>query len=450
MKFREYGAEYPRAESRPAMVPVEARSLATFTDAFRNSAGILDATYFDAWSIPAAWRASTLLGGLVGSLPLNGWRDRADGSCAPITPTPVLLSSPVPGRSNIEVFSSWVHDYLFHGNAIAIIATRDAATGWPTALIPIPAAWVGVTPIDRAANMDLATLGGNVLYRIQGQVYAPRDILHVRGPAQPGALRGVGVLEAAFGAFCTAKDQQAQTASIAKHGVPTGLLKASDPDVTPEELASGKASWLSAQGNASTIAALPPGVEFQAISWNPTDMQMLEARKYSDSQMALLFGLPASFLNVEGSSSTYSNMQQDDLSLLKFTLNLILQRFEQEWSRHLPRGQRAKFDRAGLLEADALTRYQTYQIGISAGFLTDDEARAAEGKDPLPQVTAADPEVQQAMQLAASAPSLVQNPGLPALVDQLRVLNGKKPKNPAPAPAAPAFPPADNESGDES
>ena len=44
----------------------------------------------------------------------------------------------------------------------------------------------------------------------------------------------------------------------------------------------------------------------------------------------------------------------------------------------LPRGQNARFVLDDLLRADTLERFQAYQIGLAAGFLTVDEVRAAE------------------------------------------------------------------------
>jgi HK97 family phage portal protein len=419
---------------------VETRSLSSFQAEFRSSNGNGGYTgYGKAWQVPGAWRASTLLGGLIGALPLDGYRCQQGRPPVLIDPRPVLLENPVPGRTNIDVIASWVHDYLFHGNAMGIVAARDPETGWPTALVPVPAQWVSVTSVANLSPFDYDTLGGNVLYRVGADVFGPRDVFHVRGPSEPGALRGVGVLEANVATIDLANEQRRQAAALAAHGVPTGVLAGADPDITPAELAAAKASWIAAQST-RTIAALPPGVTFSPIAWNPEELQLVEARRLSTQDMALLFGLPGSLLNVESGSWNYSNVGQDGLNLLKFTVNQILIRFEQEWTRHLPRGTKARHDRDAILETDTKERFETYAVGVTSGVLLADEARDREGLPPLPTVPTRSSEVEQALNLAAAAPSLIQNPGLPALVDQLRALSGKPPLNaPAPSVAEPGF-----------
>jgi phage portal protein BeeE len=51
---------------------------------------------------------------------------------------------------------------------------------------------------------------------------------------------------------------------------------------------------------------------------------------------------------------------------------------EQALSTLLPRGQNARFIVDDLLRADTLERYQAYQVGLAAGFLTVDEIRKME------------------------------------------------------------------------
>lgn len=380
---RGLGRFVPRPQQAPEAA-VEMRSLATFEAQFKAAATVGGSYgYQQAWGIPSAWRSSTLLGGLIGGLPVDGYRSVAGGMPKLIEPAPVILSNPVPMRSNIEVRSSWVHDYLFHGNAVGVICSRDPRTGWPTAVVPVPAQWVSVLVPDGSYASAFDVLAGNVLYRINGLDFTTWDIFHVRGPAAPGALRGMGVLEAALSTFDLASAQREQASSVGIHGVPTGLLYADDSDVTPEEMREGRADFMRSQQNGRTVAALPPGVKFQALAWNPEELQLIEARKMSDNDMALLFGLPASFLNVEGSSRTYSNIGQDDLHFLKYTLDQIIQRFDEEWTRHLPRGTVAKTDIDAITETDLKTHLDAIKVGIDAGVWTEDEGRARLGLPPL-------------------------------------------------------------------
>src|SRR5690606_14847170 len=155
-----------------------------------------------------------------------------------------------------------------------------------------------------------------------------------------------------------------------------------------------------------TIAVLNETTDFQPIAWNPTDMQLLEARKFALHEIALMFGLPLSFLGVEQASRTYTNTEQEGLSLVKYSLRGPLARFEQALSQHLPRGTWAKANLDAFLRSDTLTRYQAHAIALQAKFLTDDEVRALEDLPPLtPAQRARLSESPSALSPAGPAPS---------------------------------------------
>lgn len=336
-------------------------------------------THHGAMSVPAVWRSVTLLASLIGGLPLHGYVEQLVGPPVRMNPTPPLLEDPSPPMTPIDVVSTLVFDLLMDGNAIALVASRDPISGWPTALTPVNASAVSVA----------IGAHGQIVYKMGGDLYGVDEILHVRGVRTPGSLRGMGLLEAASGTFNLASEQISQARGVSQHGVPTGLLKADDPSLTPQDMANAKAAWMEAQRH-RTVAWLSSSVTFTPLSWTPAESQLVEARKMSTSDIALLFGLPGSFLNVESGSLTYSNVGMDGLSLLKFTVDQHLVRLEQELTRHLPRGVFARFNRDAILATDTASRYAAHSVALLAGFLTIDEVRAIEDLPPLPQAAGRD------------------------------------------------------------
>lgn len=346
--------------------------------------------------VPSVYRSVVLLSGLIGTLPLYAFRDPTGSDedlPVRIYPTPSALSDPAAGHDTAAAFfSSLVTDYLLEGNAIAIVAARNA-DGWPTAWAQVPSSQVQVRYSDGGvAYNDPERALYPVEYRIGQQTFSPRDVLHVKGGIfAPGALRGCGVLEHALSALQLAANLELQAGSVSQHGVPTGTLKAaSGSAVTPGQMREAKEDWLQSQ-QTRTIAGLAPDIDFVPISWNPDEMQLIEARRFSVEQVSLLFGLPASMLNVSGGSYNYTNIGQDGVALLKYTVDQILIRFEQALSQHLPRGTSCKFDRDAILATDTASRYAAYQVGITAGFLTEDEVRRWENLPPLPPKPEPDP-----------------------------------------------------------
>ena len=126
---------------------------------------------------------------------------------------------------------------------------------------------------------------------------------------------------------------------------------------------------------------LANGVRYKPLSFTPADLELIDARRYSAGQICTLFGVPPHMVGVAGASGnslTYSNVNQDSIHFTRYTLRPWLSRVEQALSTLLPRGQNARFIVDDLLRADTLERYQAYQVGLAAGFLTVDEIRKME------------------------------------------------------------------------
>lgn len=339
--------------------------------------------YRGGMGLPGAWRCALLLTDLLGATPWHAFRERAGGPAEKIVPTPAILDQPAPPDARVTTFSSLALDLIWHGNGIALIARRNRE-GWPTAYLPVKAEDVQVKRVEEFDGIALPI--GSIAYRVGNTWYPAEDVLHIKGPCRPGALRGMGVLENHLNGVLALADDQARSArSVGNGGVPTGTLTVEDtPDdpLTPEEAAEVKAGWMRSQRERS-VAVLNARTKFEALAWNPTETQLLEARKFSLHETALIFGLDPSWLGVSGASMTYQNVEQKGLELVKYSLTGHLARMEQTLTLHLPRGTWAKANLDAILRADTLTRYRAHQIGIASGFLTDDEARALEDRPPL-------------------------------------------------------------------
>ena len=338
-------------------------------------------------SIPGAWRASVMLSDLFGSTPWHTYRTGPDGNSVRTPRNAVILDAPAGGTEDpVVVRASWALDYLWEGNMIGIYATRGP-NGQPTSILPVPACAAYVRTVNDA-NDAYNDPPGSIQYLIGSRVYNESEIFHVKGPCEPGALRGMGVLEMELsgsqGALRLAAELDRQAGSIANSGVPTGTLETSNPEATPDDMKASKEGWLKAQRD-RTIAALGPAVTFKPVAWNPEDMELVEARKFSLTQIELMFGLPVGWLGGATSSRTYSNIEQDAVNLLKFsTLAGMYARCESIFTSLIPRGQTAKANRDAILRSDTLTRYQAHTIATGGRpWATPDDIREIEDMAPL-------------------------------------------------------------------
>lgn len=361
-------------------------SLETILLDFRNRYGLTPwqtSTYQGFMSVPGAWRASVMLSDLFAQMPFHSYRQVEGGKVKTPRNAPILESPAAGWEDPTVVFASWGLDYLWSGNMVGIYTARNAATGLPVAILPVPVSEVGVRQV--LADDAYGGRTGRKEYDVGGIIFDQADIFHVKGPCAPGALRGLGVLETQLGALTLARDLQAQAEAISLHGVPTGLLKSMNPDADPSDLTTAKAAWIESQ-RTRTIAALGPNIDFKPLAWNPEELQLVEARKFSLTELELMFGLPVGWLGGAAPSKTYSNVEQDAVNLIKFSaLAGMVSRTESVFTiKTLPRGQSAIANLDAVLRSDTMNRYKAHQLSLgNAPWQTVNEVRATEDKAPI-------------------------------------------------------------------
>jgi phage portal protein BeeE len=343
--------------------------------------------YRGAMNLPGAWRAAIIAADLLGSLPWEAYI-RSAGNVPVLAPDqPALLTQPAPPDPLVTTVSSWGLDYIWHGNAVSVKADPDEF-GDVSLVAPVPIGNVAIAwASGRSDELDRrgrAFRRGERVYRIGNVLYHADEVVHLKGPCEPGALRGLGALEVHLsGAIRTGLELQRQAGNLDITGVPTGTLKITAPDMTKEEAAQAKSAWLSAQRD-RTVAVLNDVTEFEPLAWNPTEAQLLDARKFSLHEIALIVGVPLYFLGVETSNRTYSNVEQEGIVLTRFHLAGAIRRVEWGFTSCMRPGRFVQADLSDALRADTLTRYQAWQIGAVAGFLTPNEIRERENLKPMP------------------------------------------------------------------
>lgn len=313
--------------------------------------------------IPALYRCVQIISDSIAALPLEAYRKSVE-----IEPTPAILVQPDRTMTRHEMISSTLMSMLMHGNAFWLLGDRDAL-GYPrqAVLLATDAVSVRVT-------------GPTVSYSVANQIYTSEDILHFRGLQLPGSPMGMSVIEhhrRTLGLAIASEDCASEVYNAG--GLPVGVLEADEP-MSKDEAEQVKNQFIAANGGRNrTPAILAGGLKFKPLSFNPKDLELIEARQYSAQQICTLFGVPAFLAGVAAPNSmTYSNVNQDSIHFARYTLRPWISRMEQSLSTLLPRGQEARFDMDGLLRADTLTRYQAYEIAIRAGFLTPSDVRDLE------------------------------------------------------------------------
>lgn len=152
-----------------------------------------------------------------------------------------------------------------------------------------------------------------------------------------------------------------------------------------------KDSWNSlyrGSGNAHRVAVLEEGMKFSPIGIPPEQAQFLETRKFQINEIARVFRVPPHMVG-DLEKSSFSNIEQQSLEFVKYTLGPWVCRWEQSLGQALllpweKAEYFIKFNLDGLLRGDYQSRMQGYAIGRQNGWLSANDIRQLEDLNLIP------------------------------------------------------------------
>lgn len=135
-------------------------------------------------------------------------------------------------------------------------------------------------------------------------------------------------------------------------------------------------------GNAITI---PEGHELKPLGIDPEKMQMEGGRRFQIEEIARIYQIPPVFVG-DLTRGTFSNVEQQDLHLVKHLISQWAKLFEAEVTLKAygrAPGIYAEHDLDGLLRGDLQTRAAARAQMINTGQLTPNEAREQDNRPPV-------------------------------------------------------------------
>lgn len=143
-------------------------------------------------------------------------------------------------------------------------------------------------------------------------------------------------------------------------------------------------SWHEAQSgeNRHKTAVLERGMKLETVGMSNQDAQFLELREFKVSDIARIWRVPPHLIG-DLKRSTFSNIEQQALEFVKYTMAPWYARWEQALSRDLlseAEQEEYFFEHLveGLLRGDILTRYRAYAVGRQWGWLSANDIRDKE------------------------------------------------------------------------
>lgn len=216
-------------------------------------------------------------------------------------------------------------------------------------------------------------------------ILQPSDVLHIPGLGFDGLVgySPIAMAKNAVGMAIACEEYGAKF--FANGATPGGILE--HPGIVKDP-ARVRESWnavYQGSGNAHRIAVLEEGMKYTPIGISPEQAQFLETRKFQINEIARIFRVPPHMVG-DLEKSSFSNIEQQSLEFVKYTLEPWLVRWEQAMVRSLlSKSEKEqyfiKFNVDGLLRGDYESRMNGYATARQNGWMSANDIRQLENLD---------------------------------------------------------------------
>ena len=343
-----------------------------------------------AMQMTAVYSCVRILAEAIAGLPIHLYHYRKDGGKEKAIDHPLyqlLHDEPNPEMSSFVFRETLMTHLLLWGNAYAQVIRNGR--GEVVALYPL---MPNKMTVDRDKN-------GRLFYQYQMStdepggkyetvILSPSDVLHIPGLGFDG-LVGYSPIAMAKNAIGLAMATEEYGSKFFANGAaPSGVLEHPGTIKDPQRV---RESWMSQFGgsqNSGKIAVLEEGLKYTPISISPEQAQFLETRKFQINEIARIFRVPPHML-ADLEKSSFSNIEQQSLEFVKYTLDPWVIRWEQSIQRTLlSPGEKkeyfVKFNVEGLLRGDYQSRMNGYATARQNGWMSANDIRELENLDRIP------------------------------------------------------------------
>jgi HK97 family phage portal protein len=341
-----------------------------------------------AMQMTAVYSCVRILAEAVAGLPLHLYRYKEDnGKEKAIDHTlyHLLHDEPNPEMSSFVFRETLMTHLLLWGNAYAQIIRNGK--GEVIALYPLIPNRMTVNrdesgqlyyEYSRAADDLNSNSSGNV-------ILMPRDVLHIPGLGFDGLVgySPIAMAKNAIGMAIACEEYGAKF--FANGAAPSGVLEHPGTIKDPKKVREAWQSQFGGSSNAGRVAVLEEGMKYTPISISPEQAQFLETRKFQINEIARIFRIPPHMVG-DLEKSSFSNIEQQSLEFVKYTLDPWVIRWEQSLMRALLSNEEKKqyfikFNLEGLLRGDYESRMKGYSIGRQNGWMSANDIRELENLD---------------------------------------------------------------------
>ena len=340
----------------------------------------------------AVYACVRILAEAVASLPLHVYEYQDDGGKKLVHEHPLyylLHDEPNPEMTSFVFRETLMSHLLIWGNAYAQII-RDGA-GRVLGLYPLLPDKMEVQRDDRGNIYYVYSRNSdeNPMFKEYGNIkLKAEDVLHIPGLGFDGLIGYSPIAMAKNAVGMTLACEEYGASFFANGANPGGVLEHPGVLKDPSKVRESWNSVYRGVNNAHKIAVLEEGMKYQQIGIPPEEAQFLETRKFQINEIARLYRIPPHMVG-DLDKSSFSNIEQQSLEFVKYTLDPWVIRWEQSLQRSLllP-GEKGKYfiklNVDGLLRGDYQSRMNGYAVGRQNGWFSANDIREMENMNPIP------------------------------------------------------------------
>lgn len=356
-------------------------SLGTIYSVFGNDTPI---TEEDALKIPAVVACIELIAGSIAQLPLYLYKENENGEIERVMNDRrvfLMNSEPNDMLNGYSLKKKIVKDYLLYG---ASHTKMEKLRNDVVELYPFDMKNVQVTKYLKDGykhDADIRLMS----YSTEGQmetVFKPHELLTILKESEDG-ITSKGILAHGYETLTLALNEVEYSSNILKNSaLPVGVVEtaAKLSETAVKRLRKAWEALYSGPKNAGRTVVLEEGLTYKPISIKPNDLQLVDSKKVTISEVARLFNVPESMLNAD--ANKYASNEQNNLHFLQYTLAPILIAIEIACDKSMlledekEQGYFFRFDVSEILRTTEKEKIESITEALKSGLFSFNEARA--------------------------------------------------------------------------
>ena len=344
-----------------------------------------------AMQMTAVYSCVRILSEAVASLPLHFYEYQEDGSKVKAihhSLYSLLHDEPNPEMTSFVFRETLMTHLLLWGNAYAQIIRNGK--GEVVALYPLMPDRMRVDRdeygrlyYEYQISVDDAHINKGSIVQL-----SPSEVLHIPGLGFDGLVgySPIAMAKNAIGLAIAAEEYGSKF--YANGAAPSGVLEHPGTLKDPSKVRDSWSQTFGGSANSHKVAVLEEGMKYTPISISPNEAQFLETRKFQINEIARIFRVPPHMVG-DLEKSSFSNIEQQSLEFVKYTLDPWVTRWEQNMTRSLLTAEEKKkyfikFNVDGLLRGDYQSRMNGYATARQNGWMSANDIRELENLDRIP------------------------------------------------------------------